>query len=161
MQQRLAVRQFKYSKLVLRVHGSVAIFLGVALTVMGWVGTHHGAGQMALLQQHPLSYLGLFQAYLLMSSLGVALWFGSFTDNPGRWHVIGFLAHTPPLAANLIFWSMITQYGITHAGVAIHLTFMLIEGGSYLAYRRASAQETEPPQRPRAARRPRRRLKKL
>ena len=63
--------------------------------------------------------VGLFQAYLLMSSLGVALWFGSFTDNPGRWHVIGFLVHTAPLAANLIFWSMITQHGITHAGVAI------------------------------------------
>ena len=68
--------------------------------------------------------VGLFQAYLLMSSLGVALWFGSFTDNPGRWHVIGFLVHTAPLAANLIFWSMITQHGHHPRRCRDSLTFM-------------------------------------
>ena len=128
----------RYSKRVLRVHGTAIVILGIALTVVGWIGTYHGAGVMAMLKEQPLAYIGLFQAYLLMSTLGVALWIGSYSEDTRRWHVIGFLAHSSPLAANLVFWDLIARYGISHAGIAIHVVFMLVEAVAFLGYHRGS-----------------------
>ncbi len=84
----------KYSRLILRIHGTTVILAGIILTIFGWVGTFAGIGVLKVLQTEPLGYLGLFQAYLLMASLGVALWVGSFSVNtrPGTrsvfWHIL-------------------------------------------------------------------------
>jgi len=107
---------------------------GTILTVIGWVGTFAGTGVMKVLQTEPLGYLGLFQAYLLIAALGVALWVGSFAVNTRPWHAIGFLAHLGPFAANIIFWDMITEYGISHSGLILHTVFMLIESLSFAFY---------------------------
>ena len=132
----------KYSKLILRIHGTVVILVGTILTVGGWIGWQSGTGVMNMLQAQPIGYIGLFQAYLLMATLGVALWVGSFTENTRPWHVIGFLAHLSPFAANIIFWDMITEYGISHSGIILHIVFMLIQSVAFVFYHRLNAKET-------------------
>lgn len=124
----------KYSRLILRIHGTTIILAGTILTVIGWVGTFAGTGVMKVLQTEPLAYLGLFQAYLLIAALGVALWVGSISVNTRPWHAIGFLAHLGPFAANIIFWDMLTEYGITHSGLILHTVFMLTESLSFAFY---------------------------
>ena len=124
----------QYSRLILRVHGTTIILAGVALAVIGWQGTFAGTGMLKVLQTEPLGYIGLFQAYLLMASFGAALWVGSFAANTRPWHAIGFLAHTAPFAANLLFWNLVTDYGVSHSGIILHVVFMLIEAASFVLY---------------------------
>lgn len=91
---------------------------------------------MQILQEQPIGYVWLFQAYLLIAAFGVALWVGSLTKNTRPWHVIGFLAHISPFAANIIFWDLITEYGIPHSGIILHIVFMLIESIAFVFYHR-------------------------
>ncbi len=127
------------SRTVLRVHGSFLIVATLALTVSAWGGYTSGEGQFGMLHAEPIGYVGLFQAYLLMTTLGVALWVGSFRETPRVWHVIGMLSHSAPLAANFVFWDDIERYGITHAGIALHLAMMLVELSGWIASRPAQA----------------------
>lgn len=123
------------NRVVLRTHGTVLILATTMLTAGGWIGYTTGEGQFGMLRREPIGYIGLFQAYLLMTTLGVALWIGSFSDRPRVWHLVGLLAHTPPLAANFLFWDDLDRYGITHAGVAVHLLMMVLELGAWAASR--------------------------
>lgn len=132
------------SRTVLRVHGSLLIAATLALTISAWGGYASGEGQFGILRAEPIGYIGLFQAYLLMTTLGVALWLGSFRDHPRTWHLIGILSHSAPLAANFLFWSDIERYGITHAGIAIHVTMMALELGGWLASRAPDARIAAP-----------------
>lgn len=66
------------------------------------------------------------------------LWLGAGGATPRRWHLIGALSHAAPLAANFLFWSDIERYGITHAGIAIHLSMMALELGGWIASRASS-----------------------
>ncbi|MBL4755806.1 MAG: hypothetical protein JKY52_19710 [Flavobacteriales bacterium] len=124
----------KYSKNVLRIHGTVIIFAGLALTVLGWIGTFQGKGMMAILESEPIGYIGLFQAYLLMACFGIVLWMASNLEERRIWHLAGFLAHSAPLAANIVFWDQIESYGISHNGIMLHITFMTIQAITYLFY---------------------------
>ena len=124
----------KYSKYILRVHGSFAIMAGTVLTIIGWIGTFQGKGSFSVLETQPIGYIGLFQAYLLMACFGIVLWIASYRQETRVWHIAGFLAHSPPLAANLIFWDMITEYGISHSGIFLHIVFMLIESVAFIFY---------------------------
>jgi len=123
-----------YSKYVLRIHGTVIIFAGLALTTVGWIGTFNGTGMMAILESQPIGYIGLFQAYLLMSCFGIVLWMASYGKETRIWHIAGFLAHSAPLAANIVFWDLIGSYGIPHTGIILHITFMIIQAISYIFY---------------------------
>lgn len=37
-------------------------------------------------------------------------------------------------AANIVFWNMITEYGVSHSGLILHTVFMLIESLSFAFY---------------------------
>ena len=130
------------SKAVLRIHGSLLIAATLALTMSGGLGYLSGSGQFGILQAEPIGYIGLFQAYLLMMTVGIALWVGSTMANTRPWHLIGILGHAAPLAANLLFWHDIERYGITHAGILIHVTMIALEGVGMVLSRFSSA----PPQ---------------
>lgn len=129
----------RISRTVLRVHGAILIVVTAALTLSGGLGYSSGQGQFGMLRTEPIGYIGLFQAYLLMATLGVALLVGAKGTRPRAFHLIGALSHAAPLAANLLFWRDIERYGITHAGIAIHLSMMALELGGWIASRPASA----------------------
>ncbi len=95
----------KIRKKLLRVHGSILIFIGVALTINSTIGTYLGIGIFSFLQKNEFALIGLFQAYLLMAVIGIVLWMGSTQENMRKWHLIGALAHIPPLTAIIMFWS--------------------------------------------------------
>lgn len=123
------------SKLALRIHGSILIAATIALTISAGLGYARGEGQFAMLHAEPIGYIGLFQAYLLMTTLGVVLWVGSLQEKPRVWHGIGILGHAAPLAANFLFWQDIERYGITHGGIAIHVSMMTVELVGWLVSR--------------------------
>ena len=123
------------SKAVLRLHGSLLIAATVALTLSSGLGYLSGRGQFGILHAEPIGYIGLFQAYLLMTTVGIALWVGSTMANTRPWHLIGILAHAAPLAANFLFWHDIERYGISHAGIAIHVSMITLEGVGLLLSR--------------------------
>lgn len=117
----------RISKAVLRTHGSLLIAATLILTTASGLGYLSGHGQFGMLHAEPIGYIGLFQAYLLMTTLGVALWLGSTMVRTRPWHLIGILGHAAPLAANFLFWRDIERYGITHAGIAIHVSMITLE----------------------------------
>lgn len=132
-------RANRISRTVLRIHGSILIAVTIALTVSSGLGYLSGQGQFGMLRAEPIGYIGLFQAYLLMTTLGIVLWLGSAKEGPRSWHLVGALGHAAPLVANFLFWSDIERYGITHAGIAIHLSMMSLELGAWIASRAAAS----------------------
>ncbi len=74
-------------KKILRIHGSILILIGIALTVNSTLGTYLGIGKFSFLQNNEFALVGLFQAYLLMSIIGVALWIGSTSSEVRKFHI--------------------------------------------------------------------------
>ena len=117
-------------KKILRIHGSMLILIGIALTVNSTVGTYLGVGKFSFLQDNEFALVGLFQAYLLMAIIGVALWIGTTSAGIRKLHIIGALAHFPPLAANIMFWHLFSGMGMTTLaiiGTTFHCLFICIE----------------------------------
>ena len=135
-------RRTRTSQVVLRTHGSLLVVATLALTVASGLGYQSGSGQFGVLHSEPIGYIGLFQAYLLMTTLGLALWLGSTMVHTRPWHLIGILGHAAPLAANFLFWRDIERYGITHAGIAIHVSMIALEALGYWLSRAPAAPAT-------------------
>ena len=130
-----STKETRSSRTVLRIHGSLLAIATISLTIASGLGYLSGQGQFAMLHAEPIGYIGLFQAYLLMTTLGGALWVASFVERPRVWHIVGFLSHAAPLAANFLFWKDIERYGITHAGIAIHVSMMTLEAFGWISSR--------------------------
>ncbi len=84
---------------LLWAHGTILTFVALgsaAATTMGWM---IGIGPFGFLQQKPLVWVGLIQAYLLMTLIAVLLIHGAGQANTKKWHIVGALAHGPPLIA--------------------------------------------------------------
>ena len=65
-----------------------------------------------------------------MSVIGVALWIGTTSAGIRKFHIIGALAHFPPLAANIMFWHLFSGIGMTTLatiGITFHCLFICIE----------------------------------
>ena len=117
-------------KKVLRIHGSILILIGIALTINSTIGTYVGVGIFSFLQDNEFALVGLFQAYLLMAIIGVALWLGTLNEGLRKWHIIGALAHIPPMAANIMFWHLFSGMGMTTPAIiamVIHGLFITTE----------------------------------
>jgi len=117
-------------KKILRIHGSILILIGVALTVKSTIGTYIGVGLFSFLQDNEFALVGLFQAYLLMAIIGISLWLGSASKGIRKFHIIGALAHCPPLAAIITFWHLFSNMGMTTVaaiGTTFHCLFICIE----------------------------------
>jgi hypothetical protein len=82
------------------------------------------------MQQNPMVWVGLIQAYLLMAIIAVLLVLGSGQANARKWNVVGALAHCPPLIAALssleVFESM-GAIGIVRAAIAFHVVWLCLE----------------------------------
>ena len=75
-------------------------------------------------------WVGLIQAYLLMTIIAVLLVAGSRQANARKWNVVGALAHCPPLNAALsslrVFESM-GALGIVRVAIAFHFVWFFLE----------------------------------
>jgi hypothetical protein len=104
----------------------VALGNAVATTV-GWMT---GTGLFGFMQQNPMVWVGLIQAYLLMAIIAVLLVLGSGEVNARKWNVVGALAHCPPLIAALssldVFESM-GAHGIVRVAITFHLIWLCLE----------------------------------
>jgi hypothetical protein len=75
-------------------------------------------------------WVGLIQAYLLMTIIAVLLVAGSRQTNARKWNVVGALANCPPLIAALsslrVFESM-GALGIVRVAIAFHFVWFFLE----------------------------------
>ena len=76
-----------------------------------------------LLTNH-IGAVGLVQAYLLMSIIGISVWIGFRTAQPfpRAWHWLAILAHLPPLIAVALFTSSTPEMTLNFVliSIAIH-----------------------------------------
>jgi len=104
----------------------VALGSAVATTI----GRMTGSGLFGFMKQNPLVWVGLIQAYLLMTIIAVLLIIGSREANPRKWNVVGALAHCPPLIAALsslaVFASM-GALGMVRVAIAFHFVWFSLE----------------------------------
>jgi hypothetical protein len=104
----------------------VALGSAVATTI-GWTT---GTGLFGFMRQNPMVWVGLIQAYLLMTIIAVLLLLGSGQAKPRKWNVVGALAHCPPLIAALssldVFESM-GALGIVRAAITFHFVWLCLE----------------------------------
>jgi hypothetical protein len=119
-----------FRRWLLRIHGTILtlVALGSALaTTIGWMT---GTGVFGFMQQSPMVWVGLIQAYLLMAIIAVLLVLGAGQANVRKWNVVGALAHCAPLIAALgsldVFESM-GAFGIVRIVIAFHLIWFCLE----------------------------------
>lgn len=100
---------------------------------MGWMT---GTGPFGFMQQNPMVWVGLIQAYLLMAIIAVLLILGSGEANARKWNVVGALTHCPPLIAALssldVFKSM-GVFGIVWVPITFHVFFLCLEAFAALS----------------------------
>ena len=104
------------------------VALGSAVvTTVGW---KTGTGLFGFMHQNPMVWVGLIQAYLLMTIIAVLLVIGSRQANPRKWNVVGALAHCPPLIAALsslnVFESM-GATGMVRFAISFHILWLSLE----------------------------------
>jgi hypothetical protein len=115
---------------LLQIHGTILMLVALGSAVATTVGWQTGAGLFGFMQQNPMVWVGLIQAYLLMTIIAVLLVLGSRQANARKWNVVGALAHCPPLIAALssldVFESM-GALGIVRVAIAFHFLWLGLE----------------------------------
>jgi hypothetical protein len=119
-----------FRRRLLRVHGTVLTLVALASAVATTFGRVTGTGPFGFMQQDPMAWVGLIQAYLLIMIIAVLLIIGSGDAKARRWNVVGALAHCPPLIAALssldVFKAM-GALGVVWLPIAFHVTFLCLE----------------------------------
>jgi uncharacterized membrane protein len=120
----------RFRRRLLRVHGAILTLVALASAVATTVGWKLGTGPFGFMHQNPLVWVGLIQAYLLITIIAVLLIVGSRQDNPRKWNVVGALAHCPPLIAALsslrVFETM-GALGLVRVAIAFHFVWFCLE----------------------------------
>jgi hypothetical protein len=115
---------------LLRIHGTILTLVALGSAVATTVGWMTGTGLFGFMQQNPMVWVGLIQAYLLMTIIAVLLVVGSGQVNARKWNVVGALAHCAPLIAALssldVFESM-GVLGIVRLAITFHFVWLLLE----------------------------------
>jgi Zn-dependent M16 (insulinase) family peptidase len=73
-------------------------------------------------------WVGLSQAYLLMTIIAVLLIIHAWGKNQRRWHAVGALAHVDPLAAALTsmpLFAGLRATGLAYGAIAFHTLFVV------------------------------------
>jgi hypothetical protein len=132
-------------RLLLRIHGTVLTLVALGSAVATTIGWKTGTGLFGFLQETPMIWVGLIQAYLLMTIIAVLLILGSGHANARKWNVVGALAHCPPLIAALssldVFESM-GALGIVRVAIAFHFFWLCLETVAALYPNRAGDQRS-------------------
>jgi hypothetical protein len=119
-----------FRRWLLRIHGTILTLVALGSAVATSIGWMSGAGPFGFMQQNPMVWVGLIQAYLLMTIIAVLLVIGSGEANARKWNVVGALAHCPPLIAALsslnVFESM-EALGILRVAITFHFVWFCLE----------------------------------
>jgi len=119
-----------FRRWLLRIHGAILTLVALGSAVATTIGWSTGTGLFGFMQQNPMVWVGLIQAYLLMTIIAVLLVIGSRQTNARKWNVVGALAHCPPLIAALfsldVFKSM-GALGIVRVAIAFHFFWLSLE----------------------------------
>jgi hypothetical protein len=119
-----------FRRRLLRIHGAILTLVALGSAVATTLGWKTGTGPVGFMQQNPMVWVGLIQAYLLMTIIAVLLVIGSRQANVRKWNVVGALAHCPPLIAALsslrVFESM-GALGMVPVAIAFHLVWLSLE----------------------------------
>jgi hypothetical protein len=119
-----------FRRWLLRIHGTILTLVALGSAVATTIGWMTGIGLFGFMQQNPMVWVGLIQAYLLMTIIAVLLVVGSGEVNVRKWNVVGALAHCAPLIAALssldVFESM-GALGTVRVAIAFHLVWLSLE----------------------------------
>ena len=119
-----------FRRRLLWIHGTILTLVALgsaAATTMGWM---IGIGPFVFIQQNPMVWVGLIQAYLLMTIIAVLLILGAAQANTGKWHIVGAVAHGPPLIAafsSLDVFASMAVVRIVWIPITFHLVFLGLE----------------------------------
>jgi hypothetical protein len=95
-------RTAAFRRRLLLIHGTILTLVALGSAVGTTIGWSTGTGPFGFMRQNPMVWVGLIQAYLLMTIIAVLLVVGSRQANARKWNVVGALAHCPPLIAALL-----------------------------------------------------------
>jgi hypothetical protein len=119
-----------FRRRLLRVHGTILTLVALASAVATTIGWMTGNGPFGFMQQNPMVWVGLIQAYLLMTIIAVLLILGSGQANARKWNVVGALAHCAPLIAafsSLDVFDAMGALGFVWVPITFHLLFLCLE----------------------------------
>jgi hypothetical protein len=123
-------RSATFRQWLLRIHGIVLTVAALTLAVATTVGKVSGEGQFAFLHDQPLVWVGLIQAYLLMTIIAVLLLLGADQPHTRKWNVVGALAHAVPLFAALSALSVFQSMGeleLAKISIGFHVFWLALE----------------------------------
>jgi len=119
-----------FRRWLLRIHGTILTLVALGSAVATTSGWMTGTGLFGFMKQNPMVWVGLIQAYLLMTIIAVLLILGSSQANLRKWNIVGALAHCPPLIAALsslnVFESM-GALGIVRVAITFHFVWLGLE----------------------------------
>jgi hypothetical protein len=119
-----------FRRWLLRIHGTILALVALGSAVATTIGRMTGAGIFGFMQQNPMVWVGLIQAYLLMTIIALLLVIGAGQVNPRKWNVVGALAHCPPLIAALASLDVFESMGalaMVRAAIVFHLLWLSLE----------------------------------
>jgi predicted Abi (CAAX) family protease len=119
-----------FRRWLLRIHGTTLTLVALGSAVATTTGWMTGTGMFGFMQQNPMVWVGLIQAYLLMTIIAVLLVLGSGQADMRKWNVVGALAHCAPLIAALssldVFESM-GALGLVRVAITFHMVWLCVE----------------------------------
>jgi hypothetical protein len=119
-----------FRRRLLRIHGTILTLVALGSALATTIGWKTGAGPFGFMRQNPMVWVGLIQAYLLMTIIAVLLVLGSGQAKVRKWNVVGALAHCPPLIAALsslaVFESM-NALATVRVAIAFHFVWLCLE----------------------------------
>jgi hypothetical protein len=121
----------KFRQRLLLFHGKILTVVALAAAAATTYGWYTGSGPFGFMHANGLAWVGLIQAYLLMTIIAILLILGSREANPGRkWNVVGALAHVPPLIAALFSLNVFASMGVgtvVWIPITFHIVFFSLE----------------------------------
>ena len=119
-----------FRRWLLSIHGTILMLVALGSAVATTAGRITGKGLFGFMQQNPMVWVGLIQAYLLMTIIAILLLLGAGQVNTRKWNVVGALAHGAPLIAALssleVFESM-GALGLVRVAIVFHCFWFGIE----------------------------------
>jgi len=131
-------------RLILKIHGTGLVLLGLANALVSTAGAITGAGPMGFLQAQKIGHVGLLQAYLLAALIGAVLLIGSRQPRPVLFDWIGATAHLSILVVYVMYWDLFPRlapgFEAIRSVALVHIACVLLEGYAIFGRRRVSRQ---------------------